>query len=655
MTDSSADQPPLPPPPPLRTQPPPPPKPPIDVFLIAVRDAFVRLVRRAWGALRRIRPGWATIPPLLILGVAIVALVIAGQRLDDASGQEASARTRLQSERDQLDDAQSQRRFAHDTATEVGDAGAALGVTATELRALHQELVDIATAQRDALLAEDADGFNALLTRGQDSAADIEAIVDDLTASLDSYDEALRELPTAACPGEARRRLHWVDYGGGLECAVLVVPLDHDKPRGEKIEITVTRRPADDPAAAVGPLFVNPGGPGVSGIDMVRHADLSLPDAVLRQFDLIGFDPRGVGVSTPVDCADDLDSFFAVDQSPVSVDQWGVLEDAATDLAQRCAERSGPLLAHIGTRDVARDMERIRVALDVPAINYLGYSYGSLLGAVYADEYPDRVRAFVLDGAVLPPLKDEPAIFQALGLDAALEAALDDCAARSSCLFYGGEDPRQEFNRLRASFAHEPLEGASIPVNRTVADLAVLSTLYSGRSGWRELIDALVRADEGHGRPLAELFGDYVGRRSDGTYDNSYEALIAVNCLEDTARTPVSELNDLADDLEYEAPVFSAFSAAGAAMCTNWPVEPSRVEQPTAAGADPILVIGNTGDPVTPYPVAQAMAEQLESARLLTYDGDGHTIFGRSDACIDLNVVAYLVDLELPAEGTTCP
>jgi pimeloyl-ACP methyl ester carboxylesterase len=465
-------------------------------------------------------------------------------------------------------------------------------------------------------------------------------------------------LPTAPEPSDAD------NSGGGetidweqcrdLDCATLEVPLDHADPDGPTIELALARRTAD--ASAIGSLLVNPGGPGAPGTDLVEQASSFFPEELLENFDIVGWDPRGTGQSTAIDCVDDLDTFFAADHSPDTNEEIAAHLDTAETIADGCEARSADLLPHLSSASTVADMDLIRAALGEEKLSYLGFSYGTLLGALYADAHPDRVRAMVLDGAVDPALGPEDlAREQAAGFDHALATFLDDCA-RSGCGF-GGEDPHGAFTRLMAQIEAETLPGTVDGEERVLGpgetDIGIASALYGGEPAWEVLGEALNDAARGDGSLLLELSDEYTGRRTGGEYDNSQEAFFGIGCL-DSPAPPADQLDAIGDRNSAVAPVFGAPTLWLSAPCSVWPVPATAVPAPiTAAGAPPIVVIGTSNDPVTPMKWARSLADQLESGQLVEWQGEGHAAFGE-DACIDAAVASYLVDLTVPPPGLVC-
>ncbi len=452
----------------------------------------------------------------------------------------------------------------------------------------------------------------------------------------------------------------WTDCGGGFECGSIVVPLDYAQPNDATVRLPLIRLPAGDASSRIGSLVMNPGGPGASGVDFVRRAAKTFFTPALREhFDIVGFDPRGVGGSDPaVDCTDDLQAFVEEDPSPDSPAELEASVSIAKELAQGCALRSGVLLSHVSTADVARDMDVMRRALGDEKLTYAGFSYGTLIGALYADSFPTRIRSMVLDGAVdpsLPPKDDVRA--QIVGFEQALDSFLADCSTDAKCAFHSGGNAGAAFDGLMASVDAAPLKASDgRAVGPGLAWLGVAASLYDQNSGWPALARALSQArDNGDGTLLARYADSVTGRRNNGSYDNEMEQRVAVNCVDFPHLTP-RETSDLLADLAVAAPRFGKNSGLAAGdPCDYWSVPPQRVPaRVTAAGAPPILVVGTTGDPATPFQQAVALAGQLRSGVLFTYRGEGHTAYGKGVKCVDNAVDAYLIELSAPGPDAGC-
>jgi pimeloyl-ACP methyl ester carboxylesterase len=458
----------------------------------------------------------------------------------------------------------------------------------------------------------------------------------------------------AAVDAQIATELDW-QACGSFECARLTVPLDYAAPSGRQIEIAVLRAKAREPSQRIGSLVVNPGGPGASGIDFTRAWSTLASSDIRDRFDIVGFDPRGVSASTSLDCHDNLQQIAALDPTPDSAQEWLEVGQGYQAFADLCARRGADLLPHLGSENVARDMDRLREALGEEKLTYLGYSYGTVLGALYAELFPERVRALVLDGAVDTTLNGQELAFeQAVGFEESLARFAADCRERD-CLPDGLGDPIDAVEELlrRAEASPIPAPDRDRPAGEGETTLAILVSLYS-RSTWAALERAIEQGLAGNGTRLVQLADLYLGRRGDGSYPNQLEMNAAVNCLDyEYPRDPL-DIEEDAAQFEAASPHFGEAIASSGLLCVYWGAAARPLPTPDGAGAPPLLVIGTTGDPATPYHWSVALAEQLESAVLLTREGEGHTAYRGGSSCIDEIVDAYLLTLALPATGTTC-
>lgn len=470
------------------------------------------------------------------------------------------------------------------------------------------------------------------------------------------------ESPPPGLEAYYTQRLEWSDCGGGFECTRLTVPLDYDKPDGERIDLSVIRLPAT--GDRIGSLLLNPGGPGGSGIEYARAARSVLTERVRERFDTIGFDPRGVGESSPVRClpAERLDRYLSLDGSPDTDAETGMLRQSAEEFARGCEALSADLLPHVGTADAARDMDVLRAVLGDEKLTYLGKSYGTFLGAMYADLFPTKVRALVLDGAVDPSLSPiELSQTQAEGFEVAMRAFIEDCFDDAACPFESRdvEGALREVEGLLARADRTPLRntrGDGRQVTESWATLGILTPLYDHRS-WPLLRLALGQALRGDGTTLMRMADILMDRREDGTYSNQTEANMAINCVDYTHPRKVNTYAKAAERAAVKAPRFGEYVMWGSLPCAFWPAEPSRSpkEPLDAPGAPPILVIGTDRDPATPYRWAKSLADELSSGVLLSYNGDGHTAYLTGSRCVDRVVDTYLISLKPPHDPSRCP
>ncbi|MFC7329232.1 alpha/beta hydrolase [Marinactinospora rubrisoli] len=469
-----------------------------------------------------------------------------------------------------------------------------------------------------------------------------------------------------------RQEVSWSDCERVFECATVEVPLDYDDPEGERLDISVMRLPAagDD---RIGSLVINPGGPGGSGLDYVRAAGRVISDQVRERFDIVGFDPRGVGESSPLRCLDraGLDQYLGggagqetgADPAELTPEQVDDLAENYEDFTEACERRSGRLLPYIGTEFVARDMDVLRAVLGDDKLSYLGKSYGTFIGAMYVQHFPERVRVAVLDGAMDPSLNGlETSVQQAGGFETALRAFVADCVGRSDCALSEGpgstvEDGMDRLVELLDRADEQPLRntlGDGREVTRSRVEMGLLAALYS-KSFWPEVRAALTAAfDEGDGTGLLKL-GDRLYGREGKHYENMTAALISVNCADHQSPREIGDYQAAAEEAAEKSPIFGPSLAWGSLPCAFWPEDAvNRTPEIDGAGAPPVLVVGTTRDPATPYEWAESLARQLQSGVLLTREGDGHTGYRMGNACVDAAVDGYLLREEPPQDGTVC-
>ncbi|MEI2732995.1 MAG: alpha/beta hydrolase [Dermatophilaceae bacterium] len=471
--------------------------------------------------------------------------------------------------------------------------------------------------------------------------------------------------PPPGQPGLApfyAQQLQWRKCSGA-DCAKLKVPVDYNDPGGSTIELAVLRVTASNSSQRIGSLVVNPGGPGGSGVDYARAASQIVGAEVRRRFDVVGFDPRGVGESAPIDCLTDadLDTFLAMDPTPDDATEERAFVDEAKVLADGCKQRGGALLAHVSTEDAARDMDVLRAVLGEAKLNYLGKSYGTYLGATYADLFPLNVGRFVLDGVVSPDLSSaEVSEGQARGFDLATRAYVTNCVKRSDCPVGSTvEEGMQWIRDFLARLDSQPLPVTGDARVKSLTEgwgsMGIGYAMYA-QSLWPSLTQALRSAKNGDGSQLMDLAYQYADRTSSGRYtSNIMEVIYAVNCLDkpDTADIPTVEKN--AADFAKVAPTWGRMLAWGSVPCGVWPIQTKKVPKKiSAAGSGPIVVVGTTRDPATIYEWSVRLRNQLSNAVLISYDGDGHTAYTRSNACVDKPIDAYYVSGTVPQDGLKC-
>ncbi|MBV9025284.1 MAG: alpha/beta fold hydrolase [Streptomycetaceae bacterium] len=451
-------------------------------------------------------------------------------------------------------------------------------------------------------------------------------------------------------------------FSSDFQCTTMRVPLDYNHPSASTdLRLTVARKQATGPGARIGSLLVNPGGPGGSAIDYLVDAASSYPAPVRARYDMIGVDPRGVGRSEPIECLTNaqMDKFTEVDTTPSNQAQINAITKADKQFADGCEQRSGKRLGHVSTIESARDMDILRALLGDAKLNYVGKSYGTFLGATYAGLFPSRVGRLVLDGALDPTLNSlDASRTQATGFETAFESFAKDCVQQHpDCPMGHGLDAANAYitDFLKRLDAHPLPTGQSRPLVEALGTTGLIQAMYS-KDQWAILRTALAQANHGDGSGLLALSDTYYERNSNGQYSNLMYANAAVNCLDlpPAAKSP-SDVKAALPAFLKASPHFGVDFAWMSLTCASWPVtatgHPERIE---AKGAAPIVVIGTTRDPATPYGWAKSLASQLQSARLLTYVGDGHTIYAMGNDCVDTAVNAYLLQDKIPLKGERC-
>jgi pimeloyl-ACP methyl ester carboxylesterase len=451
----------------------------------------------------------------------------------------------------------------------------------------------------------------------------------------------------AACPDTAPESL--------VQCGNLEVPFDYDNPDEGSFVLYIKRRQATVPSERIGSLLVNPGGPGFGGSSLADDAAYYFSENLLNRFDIIGWDPRGTGLTTPaVDCVDSFDEYVGLDSPPDTPEEKQALIDASQAFNDKCEENAGTILPYISTRASAADMNSIRLALGEEKITYFGFSYGSELGATWATMYPNTVRAAVLDGATDPlSTSTEAGLAQAAGFEKQLTAFLAQCSKKPTCEFHNDGNSEDAIDALLLDLDANPLvvSATRTPVTQGVAFTAIAQAMYSD-SYWPQLQSALADAQKGDGAGLLALYDDYYQRNLDGSYGNQLEAFLAISCLDDPGASSIEEVDASVDAFVAAAPRLGANFAHGYS-CALWPVPQAQQVTVSGKGAGPIIVIGTTGDASTPLSSSRKMAKALESGVLLVVEADQHTGYG-INTCIIMEVDNYLIDLTVPVNETIC-
>jgi pimeloyl-ACP methyl ester carboxylesterase len=436
--------------------------------------------------------------------------------------------------------------------------------------------------------------------------------------------------------------IEWSSCGASAECAELEVPVDYTAPDGDTLTLSIARVPAR--GDRIGPLFVNPGGPGANASDFAVGIASGLPDEVTEHFDIVGVDPRGLGASA-IDCGVEVAQLYSADPSIDSTRDEAELIELSREYVDGCEATAGDLLPHLGTENVARDIDAVRAAMGDEQLSYLGYSYGTAIGQTIADIAPDRVRAMVLDGVLELGVDGiELAREQALGFERTLDAVIADCNRDDSCPI--GPDAGDAVARLMSLVEQQPIAAASRPLGPGELALGMVRPLYS-QQRWPDLAEAIDEALDGDGGAMVSLANEYLSLAD-------FDVFFAVSCLDSSWPDTSEQLLAAGADAARDAPHFGQPIVNDYVRCALWPVESDPLPEVTAPDAPPIVVVSTTGDPATPYEAGVRTAERLATGVLLTHRGEGHGVVGTGVSCVDDAVATYLVDLEPPDDGTVC-
>jgi pimeloyl-ACP methyl ester carboxylesterase len=440
-----------------------------------------------------------------------------------------------------------------------------------------------------------------------------------------------------------------------VECGNIEVPFDYADPEQGSFVLFVKRHNAASPADRIGSMMVNPGGPGFGGSSLADDAQYYFSQDLIDRFDIIAWDPRGTGESTPaVDCVDTFDEYFGLDSPPETPEEKQALIDASQAFNDKCAENSGTILPYISTMASAQDINSLRLALGEEKVSYFGFSYGSELGTTWATMFPETVRAIVVDGAVDPNASSvQEGMNQAKGFEGQLATFLKQCSEKTTCAFHNGGKAEAAFDQLVLDIDVTPLEISKdrTPVTQGVLFTAVAQAMYSDYY-WPQLSEALSEAQSGDGKGILQLYDDYYQRKDDGTYGNELEAFLAISCLDDPGATSTEEVELHIEDFIAAAPRLGGNFAYGYS-CALWPVEQAAKVSITGKDAGPIVVVGTTGDAATPLESTRKMAQGLEQGILIVVDANQHTGYG-ANSCVVKAVDDYLIKLKVPTNETTC-
>ncbi len=458
------------------------------------------------------------------------------------------------------------------------------------------------------------------------------------------------------------QNLDWEGCGNGIECADLLVPVNYEEPAGGDLEIAVARYPAT--GEKKGSLVFNPGGPGGSGKEFVQYAGTTVSPQVLGAYDFVGFDPRGVVESDPIDCLthEQTDEVLAASADPKTESEIQQYIADAEQIATGCENLSGDLLGYVDSASVVKDMDILRSALGEQKLDYLGKSYGTKLGAMYAEKFPNNSGRMVLDGALPPDLDAaEVSLGQAKSFENTLRRYVEWCLSQEDCALRATnvDDGVLEVQRFFTQLGDQPLDGGDRELTEGLAMQAVLYYLYFPfAQDWESLNRGLADAFAGDGARLLRMLDQRLERDSAGNYKNngnSYDAFLAITCLDDGSDLSVADLSQRAEEWGTVAPTFGPALSWSELVCVDWPVtSQDKPEAVNAAGAGPILIASTTHDPATPLAWAEKLAADLADSRLVVVDADGHTAYQNGSGCLDEVVDEFLVDGVLPDSNVTC-
>ena len=455
------------------------------------------------------------------------------------------------------------------------------------------------------------------------------------------------------------QQLKWTDCGGAL-CTKVQVPLDYSHPENATTQLNVVKVNAQ--VDRLGSLFVNPGGPGGSGFDYAKSAAQTFTGDVIRNFDLIGVDPRGVATSSPIRCLTDaqIDQLVSAVVDPKSPRELTQVAAQSRLPASSCQKYADPDFMFMSTENVAKDFDIVRTAVGDERFNYIGKSYGTSIGVKYAELFPTRVGRMVLDG-VLPINESLENVTkeQALGFEEAFADFTNDCAQRSDCPYSGaGAQVAQQLRDLFSQLDKTPMTGSDgRSITGAFVRSAVLSYLYFPETDYPRLRDALNQLVKSNDpEPLVMLADERNGRQTDGHYRyNSFDSYFAVTCLDRQFQKSAAQVEVLARQLDMSAATFGKSLAWGLLPCSGWPatgVEATKVQ--VASSIAPVLIVSRTSDPATPVDWAQTLHEEIPHSGLITWDSRGHTAYLQGSDCIDTAVDRYLVNGTLPKANVQC-
>jgi pimeloyl-ACP methyl ester carboxylesterase len=473
--------------------------------------------------------------------------------------------------------------------------------------------------------------------------------------SFTAYTQSLPDYPKTLS-GYYAQEINWQGCNQDFQCATLAVPIDYSKLSTGTFEIALLKYEART-SKKLGSLIVNPGGPGGSGVDYAYAAEYIFSPAILDRYDIVGFDPRGVSRSAPIRCLNDkeLDANNNSDSKPDNEKEFRQILIDTKKYVQICKDKNKHLISY-STANVAQDMDILREAVGDKKLNYMGKSYGTYLGTLYAQFFPDKVGRLVLDGAVDPTISNfQQTLTQAIGFDQAFSSFAKDCVTKKNCsLPEGKDDAIAEMQRLFAQTVKKPLtiKNSDRTLSETMMVLGTASAMYDSATGWPKLRRAITQAQNGYGDKFLELADEYTGRQSDGSYpNNEFDSGAVIDCLDVDEPRTIAQIKHDAKSFAEQAPLFGPYLAYGGLTCKYFGQSQEVTISPTKT-PNPIVVIGTTGDPATPYEWAQGLNKLLTNSVLVSLTGEGHTGQGQGNACIDDQIDDFYLSGKVPTTST---
>jgi pimeloyl-ACP methyl ester carboxylesterase len=479
-----------------------------------------------------------------------------------------------------------------------------------------------------------------------------------IALSITAYTQSQPDYPKTLS-GYYAQEIDWKSCRQDFQCATLVVPIDYKKLSTGTFEIALLKYEART-SKKLGSLIVNPGGPGGSGVDYAYAAEYIFSPAILDRYDIVGFDPRGVSRSAPIRCLSDkeLDANNNSDSKPDNDAEFQQILDDTKRYVEKCKDKNQYLTSY-STANVARDLDLLRAAVGDKQLNYMGKSYGTYLGTLYAQFFPEKVGRVVLDGAVDPSITNfQQTLTQAIGFDQAFNSFAADCNNRKNCTLPKDMDAAvAEMQKLFGEAGKKRLptkRSSGRSLSESMMVLGTASAMYDSQTGWPQLRRAIAEAQKGHGDTFLKLADEYTGRQNDGIYpNNEFDSGAVIDCLDFNEPRSLQQIKSDAEAFAAQAPIFGPYLAYGGVTCKFFNQDTEVTIEPTTT-ANPVIVIGTTGDPATPYEWAQGLSKLLTNSRLISLTGEGHTGQGQGNICVDEAVDMFFLKFLTPQSETNC-